>query len=514
MTVNFGLRVDREDVDTSGFEFFEPRDEKRQSIAIVEGLCADADRVGQTSGQSNSGSVCDVAGRIPGTIVNGNLQYTMDAQTPEKLRQYDVNDDGIFDSGADRIDGLEVWVSPYTTYPDRDPENFEITNVNLSPRFSASWDPWADGKTKLFSSWGRYYDRLFLAQVSGEIGPDTVNYTFNPNPTTFVFEPPSLSTPLLSEASSAFSVNQVERDLRTPFTDVFTVGFERELAPEWSAKITYTQRLGWDLLQDTDVNHVLCTQFDLEFKIDPEDVCTQFVDTSGKAHLSDDLFGNPQTGNPNQAPDLYIVNPNFSQVLRVGNYNSLHYKSMALELNKRLHRNWQMQTSYTFSRAEGQAEGFGQALGNDPSTTDDEQGYLAFDQRHRVLVIATSHLPKDVEVGTSISWESGIPYSNLGQTLDADDVDNTIFRSFYPSHQRNDQRNNGFWGVDAKVVKRFLIGKVQASGEIVVSNLLNNDAATLSAFRETSINGLQLVPGPQGLRRFGRIWEIGLTMNF
>lgn len=259
---------------------------------------------------------------------------------------------------------------------------------------------------------------------------------------------------------------------------------------------------------------MLCTQFDQEFKIDPKAVCTQFVDTSGKAHLSDDLFGHPQTGGPNQAPDLYIVNPNFSQVLRVGNYNSLHYKSIALELNKRLHRNWQMQTSYTFSRAEGQAEGFGQALGNDPSTTDDEQGYLAFDQRHRVLVFVTSHLPKDVEVGTSISWESGVPYSNLGQTLDEDDQANTIFRSFYPTHQRNDQRNNGFWGLDAKLVKRFVIGKVQASGEIAVNNLLNNDDVTLSAWRPTSINGIELVAGPQGLRRFGRFWEIGLTMNF
>ncbi len=514
MTVNFGLRVDREDVDTSGFEFFEPRDEKRQSIAILEGLCADGLRVARTgSGNSNADTVCDQFGRIPGTIAN-ELKYELDAQSPEKAQRWDIDGDGWFKSGSDRVDGLEVWASSYTTYPDRDPENFEITNVNLSPRFSASWDPWADGKTKLFSSWGRYYDRLFLAQVSGEIGPDTVNYTFNPDATTFVFEPPSLSTPLLSEPSSAFSVNQVERDLRTPFTDVFTVGFERELAPEWSAKITYTQRLGWDLLQDTDVNHVLCTQFDEEFKIDPEDVCTQFVDVNGKAHLSDDLFGNPETLQPNQAPDLYIVNPNFSQVLRVGNYNSLHYKSIALELNKRLHRNWQMQTSYTYSAAEGQAEGFGQALGNDPSTTDDEQGYLAFDQRHRVLVIATSHLPKDVEVGTAITWESGVPYSILGQTLDADDQTNTIFRSFYPSHQRNDQRNNGFWGVDAKVVKRFLIGKVQAAGEISVQNLLNDDDSTLSAWRPTSINGIELVAGPQGLRRFGRFWEIGLTMNF
>src|SRR5207249_11570863 len=39
----------------------------------------------------------------------------------------------------------------------RRPAQFRITNANLSPRLSLSWDPWADGKAKAFVSWGRYY---------------------------------------------------------------------------------------------------------------------------------------------------------------------------------------------------------------------------------------------------------------------------------------------------------------------------------------------------------------------
>jgi hypothetical protein len=37
---------------------------------------------------------------------------------------------------------------------------------------------------------------------------------------------------------------------------------------------------------------------------------------------------------------------------------------------------------------------------------------------------------------------------------------------------------------------------------------------TLTAYRVSSINGIELVPGPQGLRRFGRFWELGMSFNF
>ena len=98
--------------------------------------------------------------------------------------------------------------------------------------------------------------------------------------------------------------------------------------------------------------------------------------------------------------------------------------------------------------------------------------------------------------------------------MDQDDIGNTIFRTFFPTSQRNDQRNDGFWGLDAKIIKRFIVGKVQASAELAVQNLLNDDDLTLTAFRTSSFSGVQLLPGPQGLRRFGRFWEIGFSMAF
>ena len=51
-------------------------------------------------------------------------------------------------------------------------ESFRITNNNLAPRLAVSWDPWSDSKTKVYGTWSRFYDKLFLATVVGEEGPD------------------------------------------------------------------------------------------------------------------------------------------------------------------------------------------------------------------------------------------------------------------------------------------------------------------------------------------------------
>ena len=58
------------------------------------------------------------------------------------------------------------------------------------------------------------------------------------------------------------------------------------------------------------------------------------------------------------------------------------------------------------------------------------------------------------------------------------------------------------------------LGNTAASTSLAVKNLLNDDDVTLSAFRASSIMGIQLQRGPQGLRRFGRFWELGLTLAF
>ncbi len=507
LSVVAGLRLDRESLEAPGYESFDPIGQKRKSIDIVEDLCADAIRVAMTSGQSNAGSVCNVQGRIPGTITFGNLVYTMDASTPAGLRQYDVDLDGVYDSGGDRINNLEVWLAHLTNQIDRSEDDFEIDNVNWSPRVGLAWDPWGDGRTKLFSTWGRYYDRLFLAVAAQETVPEYLSFTFDPDPTSNQFEAGQFSR--LARNSSA---QQVDRHLETPHTDVFTLGIEREVAPEWSLRATYVHRLAWELLDDSDINHILCPDFDEALGIDPALVCPGRVLPNGKIPLDKDRFGNASTGQQNGVPDLYVVNQFFNQILRVENSGSARYRGVTLEAIRRPSRGWQLALSYTYSRAEGEGLTFTSPSGNDPASPGEAD--LDFDQRHRIVLYGTAALPRRTDFGWSLRWESGTPYSVTESVADEDSFGVVNIRTVYPTGERNDQRNGGLWAVDARVAKHLALGRMDASIELAVRNLLDEQDTTISGIETTGPSGPALAPGPEGLTLPGRTWEAGVVFSY
>jgi hypothetical protein len=537
LTINVGIRIDREDIDTSGFGFFDPRVERRKAINFWRAICQEGIR----QEQFRPGTIATTSNCItinePNSTYDGNPPtgigfdanahtglYSYDDQNNDgindvdpKVASLDLNHDGLIDQQG--IEGAAQYRN-FTNYLGRESSNFEIVNNNLSPRLSVSWDPWADGKTKVFGNWSRYYDRLFLGTISGEIGPDTINYAFSPDNNTHIIAP--RPNPAISATASTVSVTQIDRNLGTPYTDELTIGFERELAPEWSAGITYIRRKGYNLIQDTDYNHITCEQYGQFFHISPQVIC------GDAGNLETDRFGgfgvNPalsgvEGGNfafdrgfskPNGAPDLYTVNNGFNQILRIGNFNSSDYEAYELKILKRLHRNWQMQASYSWSKAFGQAEAYNSGLGNDPQTVDDEAGFLSFDQRHIVKFQAVTKLPKQVTLGTSVQWASGVPFSVIRTVIDQDSTGNTIPRQFFPTSQRNDQRNSGFWQIDGRLEKNFVIGKVQASAFISVENLLNRDYLTITSYNTAAFNGIGLT----NTRDIGRRFEIGTIFSF
>ncbi len=521
LTLNVGVRFDREDVDTSGFKEFDPRAERRESIALWSDFCKEAVRQQQISdvvsvtASSNCEPSVPFNGLPPKNVASDVVRSDFDEFVPANVAALDVNKDGFIN--PDLLPDLNAIEANFTNFKQRETENFSIVNSNFSPRFSFSWDPWADGKTRIFGNWGRFHDRLFLETIAGEIGPDSVNFTFLPDPTTHRIVPGAISN-----ATSSVSVNQVDRDLETPWTDEFTIGIERELAPEWSITLTYINRKAEELLQDTDINHHACRQSGEAIGIDPFVICG---DSGGI--LEDDRFGQTgfqdPTGNvggdfsfdtgfsrPNEAPDLYTVNNGFNQILRVGNFNSSEYEAYEIHIRRRLHRNWQMQASYTWSEAFGQAEAFQSQLGDDPETVDDEEGLLDYDQRHVVKFQAVTRLPHEIGLGGSILWNSGTPYSVIRTIIDQDSTGNQIFRTFFPTSQRNDQSNEGFWKIDSRVEKNFVIGEVQAAAFLVVENILNTDYLIVDELNLQAFDGVQL----NSTRSFGRRFEIGATFNF
>ncbi|HEY3176341.1 MAG TPA: carboxypeptidase regulatory-like domain-containing protein [Candidatus Polarisedimenticolia bacterium] len=492
MAVNFGVRLDQESIETEGLSDFDPGAEGRKVLKIFDLWC---DAVG---------NLC-TNGRAPGRPA-GPMPSRFTPPPGHPALKYDLNGDGDLETFGP--EGAQV-LAPYTTRAERLAENYLIKNNNMSPRFSLSWDPWDDGKTRLFASWGRYYDRLFLGTVATEQDPQSLTATWNARFGREQADPGSHS----ATTPGAYTVPLTDRDLATPYTNEWTIGAEREFAPEWTVSLSHVRRRGKDLLQDLDVNHITCKGFDSALDTDPMAVCG---DSGGILEL--DRFGriayNPLTGQgvkmPNGAIDLYTLNPNFNQVLRVGNYNSSTYTATELTLRRRLHRNWQMMFSYTYAKALGDSESFISQQGNDPAAVSDKaEGYLDFDQRHVVKWQAVTHLPHEILLGGTLQWSSGLPYSLVGNTADIDETGNLTSQRIYSiTGLKNDQRNSPQITLNARVEKRLILGRTHISAFLDAENLLDSDDLV---YRQIDQNDVGIADDS---RRFGRRWQIGASVFF
>lgn len=377
----------------------------------------------------------------------------------------------------------------------RSAEQFNITNNNLAPRLSVSWDPWANNKTKLFATWSRFYDKLFLATLIPELGPDV-------RVTVYGADQREKGVNAQPSQTGRFITTQVDRNLQTPFSDEFTIGFERELAPEWSLALTYIDRVGRNQLQDIDLNHF--TQ-----DANNDGVLDDNFGRVGVAAATEEGPGGINRA-PDGQPDLFVWNALFNQVLRVGNFNSSEYRSVQLVLTRRLSRQWQMTGSYVWSEAKGQAESFQSALGNDPGTSDDEEGFLSFDQTHVLKFNAVTFLPGDQSIGSTIQWSSGLPYSLILRRSSGDNFDSVFLRTTFPSGQRNDRRNEGRWNIDIFYRKNFTFGKYHSSLGVTVQDLLNSDDLIILS----SDADPDFVLGLNARRDFGRRWELAWEFHF
>ena len=584
LSINVGLRFDREDARTDGFELFDPVDEAAEFLRLysigsgipVEELglydaFADAAKIrfdingdglddlhcrlydldGAAFGDGMPNGVSDdfwtyFDGDFDGLVTcDGSNPFDVCIQVPDgqadgisgnplcdyasddvftligsyHRHQYDDTGDPfatlgviIVDRDGDGIPAFCPENDPSCTKgevldPDdlggevRDPDDIRLVNNNFAPRLSVSWDPWANNRTKIFVTWSRFYDKLFLATIVPELGPD---------PRTTVYDPNQLSNGASATKvqTGRFSIIQVDRGMKTPFTDEFTIGFERELAPEWVFSFTYINRKGRDQLQDVDFNHYVQD-------LNDDGV---FDDNFGRVGLigsgPDDQGGGDGLQfatfavAPDGQPDLFAYNPFFNQILRVGNFNTSAYESYQLTLTRRLSRQWQMTGSYVFSEAVGNAESFLSQLGNDPSTIENEFGPLSFDQTHRVILSGVSFLPGNQSVGATVEWTSGLPFSLILRKESADSFGSFFFRTSFPTQQRNDQRNEPRWLINLHYRKNFVFGRVNSSVGVEVENLLNSDDLRIFSVDQATFLGVNAT------RRFGRRWQLSAEFHF
>lgn len=503
VSLRLGMRVERENVAAPGFAPFDPR---------AEALAYDAGYA-----------------RCIGTNPNPPRAACASANL-KKYHKYErwptIGTNPLPDPDA-----------PTAQIRPREAETFRISNTNLGPRFSISWDPRGDQKTKLFASAGRLYDKIFLGIPTYEQGPDTFDFLYEVDHDACVIRrgqqicPPGGVNVLKQNDNSASvspaTIYQVDRKLRTPYNDEYTAGFSREIAPETSVTVTYILRHFRDQFQAIDINHFAqdrgtvrtfgCYEPDSNGPTIPVDPTPDgvFDDCGGRLISLPGPNGQAtRRAVPDGIPDLFIYNPFFNQIFRIGNYNTTEYTAYQLEVVRRLHRNWQLEGSYVWSRAVGNAEDFVSSLGQDPTTIKQEFGPLSFDQTHFAKVNVTTTIPLwNIRLGSSFNWASGPPYSTTETYASPDQKRNfgpygvayPNARTIYPSRQRNDSRNDSYWLFNVNAKKEFTVGKANVEASLEIFNLLNADILLVQGISNKALIAQKVV---------GRQYQFGTKFSF
>ncbi|MEW5807178.1 MAG: carboxypeptidase regulatory-like domain-containing protein [Acidobacteriota bacterium] len=515
LTINLGLRVDNEVIDSPGYHDLYPLAEKDGFENIL--YQAGKDYILRQGWNPDDYSEQQIKAIGADPEKGNGLPPAFSAFTGYENEYYLC---------ATLGDCSRVGYVNYLWQKTRKNEDFQLANTNIAPRLGFSWDPWNKGKSKIYGTFGRYYDKIFLAVPLWEQAPVEYEAIYGLSGQGISGEDARRKTIIdpIPYYTSGVTLTMIDKNIKTPHSDEFTLGFETEIATETSIRLEVNKRDYKDQLQDIDINHYAgdygdntkCNPATGTVKLGSQpdgilDDCTGRYEATGEIGN----FGPVFNFYPDGIPDIFVANPMFNEIFYIGNFNNAVYKDFEISLNKRRHHHWELQASYVYSVSKGDAEDYAQGLGDDPTTLDDEKGYLSTDQRHVIKINATTEIPQwNFRVGALVTWESGLPYSIIKQDVSLDSNNPYLatqwpakprFRTTYPTHQRNDQRNESFWTFDVKFQKDLLIKKTLVSVFADIFNVLNEDRLRIWAIANRRMIGE---------RRFGRFFQVGFKMKF
>jgi hypothetical protein len=337
-----------------------------------------------------------------------------------------------------------------------------VTQIDLkhdfAPRFGFAWDPARDAKTKIYGSYGRYYEQLSMDLVirsfSYERQPKIVNYS----PTSTAQDPAAESDfGQVSNILGGFT-EPADPNLRNQFIHEFILGGEREVAKDVVVGLKGIYRYYGEVIED-----FLC-QNDGTYCI-----------------------GNPGKGIMER---LYTLD--YSQTFPSPEAKRT-YKAVQLDVTKSFSNNWWGQASYILSKLEGNFDGLYSPftnVGADPNIsaafdyydffTDGKNlnritndGPLSNDRRHQFKLSGYYVLPFGLSVGATGFFRTGTPITRYGYS------DAYGRYEFFLRPRGAEGRTPSDYDVDLHLGYPLALGPVKVNVLVDVFNLLNTQKPVL-----------------------------------
>ncbi len=299
------------------------------------------------------------------------------------------------------------------TFPD---VNDIMVWKDLSPRVGLIFDVFGDHTTALKASWARYNDDLEMGRLlplspSGPFGKITLARWLDINgneqlDVTDIYM--VMRRPQSPEVYATSLEAVVDPDLKSPKTQEFMVGIERELFKDVRFSVTYIHK--------TYHNHIDNTEKLRGYKEDSGwwvPYTTTDPGWDGEFGTSDDQQITVY-GEGSGAPESLIWYQNIPEAKRT-------YNGVDIVLQKRMSKGWQFLGSVTLSRLYGNtAEGFEDSVGHNapfdtPNWFVNRDGLLSWDRPLVIKLQGSIMLPAGFIFSGYYQYNSGTPW---GRTLE------------------------------------------------------------------------------------------------
>ncbi len=329
---------------------------------------------------------------------------------------------------------------------------------DYAPRLGFIWDPSNAGKSKVFGSYGRYYEQipmdLVIRSFSFERQPRIVNY----DPLSVVPDPEAEADFGTASAILGGFTEPSDPDLRNQYINEFIVGYEREVMPDVAVGIKGIWREYGEVVED-----FLC--------MDDGTYCI---------------------GNPARGIMTRVFTLDYSQTFPAPEAER-EYRGVQLDLTKRYSNNWQGIASYIYSKLEGNFDGLYAPftnIGADPNITAaydyfdfftdgrdltriTNKGLLSNDRKHQFKVSGIYITPVKLSVGLAAFYRTGTPVTRYGFS----DAYNRY--EFFLTTRGAEGRTPDTYEADVHLGYPLDVGRVSINFLLDVFNILNAQRAIL-----------------------------------
>jgi outer membrane receptor for ferrienterochelin and colicin len=348
-------------------------------------------------------------------------------------------------------------------------------NDEFAPRLGLIWDPSKDHRTKVYGSFGFFYEQIPMDLVIR-------SYSYERQPVIYNFDPVSIVPNDVAAALAADKNNikggftePADPNIKGQYLREFLFGVEREVIPNLAVGVKYVYRNYQRTIEDF--------------------VCDSSADY---------CIGNPGKGIMSNLFSLdYVDGLPAPKPQRI-------FRGVQLDVTKRFSDNWSLVASYLWSKLQGNYDGgfapytqpFGTAdpnisaaydyydfftKGPVPCTSTDADGncltngppfpytatgYLSNDRRHQIKLYGTYVTPFNLSVGFAAYFRTGTPVSRLGYSVAYDRWE------FFLTQRGTDGRVPSDYEVDLHFGYPLQLGPVTVTALVDIFQLLNVQRAT------------------------------------